>query len=112
VTVKPMGRALSAAPIGMLMSKQAPEKQFKIEDMDADGSNLEWFRLVPHKRDSDFTSMDVGVGNNGIQEMILSDKFKQQTYIKFNGIRTNGGIDASRFQFTPPAGADVVGKPS
>lgn len=112
VTVKPMRQALSAAPVGMLLQKQPVDKQFAVQDMEADGSNLEWFRLTPYKKDSDFTSMDLGVTDNGIGEMILNDKFGQMTYIKFQNMRTNVGIENSRFSFTPPKGADVIGKPS
>lgn len=112
VTVKPMKQALSAAPVGLLLQKQSADKQFAVEEMEADGSKLEWFRLTPHKKDSDFTSMDLGMGDAGIQEMILNDKFGQMTYIKFQGMRTNGGIEASQFTFTPPKGADVVGNPA
>ncbi len=112
VTVKPIGLALSAAPVGMLTQKQPVDKQFNVEEMEADGSNLEWFRLTPHKKDSDFTTMDLGIGADGIQEMILNDKFKQQTYIKFQGVRTNINIDANQFNFTPPQGVDVIGKAS
>lgn len=112
VTVKPMDKALASAPVGMLTQKQPVEKQFDVQEMEADGSKLEWFRLTPKKKDSDFTTMDLGVSANGVEEMILSDKFGQQTYIKFEGLRTNVDIDKGRFSFTPPAGVDVVGKPS
>lgn len=112
VTVKPMNQALSAAPVGLLTKKQNVEQQFAVEEMEAEGSNLEWFRLTPRKQDSDFTSMDLGVGGNGVQEMILNDKFGQKTYIRFEGLRTNVNIDNNRFNFTPPANADVIGKPS
>jgi len=111
VTVKPTSKALPSAPVGMLLQKQPVDKQFAVQEMDADGSALEWFRLTPHHKDSDFTTMDLGVGGAGIQEMILNDKFGQQTYIKFQNMRTNVNIDPSRFTFTPPAGADVIGKP-
>jgi outer membrane lipoprotein carrier protein len=112
VTVKPMSQALAAAPVGMLTQKQAVDKQFNVEEMEADGSKLEWFRLTPKKKDSDFTTMDLGVSTTGVEEMILGDKFGQQTYIKFEGLRTDIDIDSSRFSFTPPKGADVIGKPS
>ena len=112
VTVKPMTQALSAAPIGMLTQKQAVDKQFNVEEMEADGSKLEWFRLTPKKKDSDFTTMDLGVSTTGVEEMILGDKFGQQTYIKFEGLRTDIDIDSSRFSFIPPKGADVIGKAS
>ncbi|UOG91051.1 MAG: outer membrane lipoprotein chaperone LolA [Candidatus Thiothrix sulfatifontis] len=112
VTVKPMTQALSSAPVGMLTQKQAVDKQFNVQEMEAEGSTLEWFRLTPKKQDSDFTSMDLGISATGVEEMILGDKFGQQTYIKFQGLRTDVDIDKSRFSFTPPKGADVIGKAS
>lgn len=112
VTVKPTSRALSAAPVGMLLNKQPVEVQFQVQEMQAEGSNLEWFHLIPHKKDSDFTSMDLGVGTTGIQEMVLEDKFGQQTYIHFQGMKLNMPADPNRFKFTPPANADVIGQPS
>lgn len=112
VTVKPMTQALSAAPVGMLLNKQPVEQQFAVEPMEAENSKLSWFRLKPHKRDSDFTTMDLGLSDQGIQEMVLGDKFGQQTYIHFQGMKLDGSMDPSRFKFTPPAGVDVIGKPS
>lgn len=112
VTVKPTSRALSAAPVGMLLNKQPVETQFQVQEMQAENSRLEWFHLVPHKKDSDFTSMDLGVSEQGIQEMVLEDKFGQQTYIHFQGMKLNIPVDANRFNFTPPANADVIGQPS
>lgn len=112
VTVKPSRQALSAAPIGMLMSKQPVEKQFKVTEMQAQDSNLEWFKLIPHKRDFGFSSMNLGVNKTGIQEMVLEDNLGQQTYIRFQGMKTNNPIDAKRFQFQLPANTDLIGKPS
>lgn len=112
VTVKPMTQALSAAPVGMLLNKQPVEQQFAVEPMDAENSKLSWFRLKPHKKDSDFTTMDLGMSDQGIQEMVLGDKFGQQTYIHFQGMKLDVNMDAARFKFTPPAGVDVIGKPS
>lgn len=112
VTVKPTTRALSAAPVGMLLNKQPVEAQFQVQEMQAEGSRLEWFHLIPHKKDSDFTSMDLGISHQGIQEMVLEDKFGQQTYIHFQGMKLNTPVDANRFRFTPPANADVIGTPS
>lgn len=112
VTVKPMTQALSAAPVGMLLNRQPVEQQFAVEPMEAENSKLAWFRLKPHKKDSDFTTMDLGLSEQGVQEMVLGDKFGQQTYIHFQGMKLDPSIDANRFKFTPPAGVDVIGKPS
>lgn len=114
VTVKPMSNALASAPVGMLTKKQPVDKQFAVQEMQAEDGNsaLDWFRLTPHKKDSDFTIMDLGVDKTGIKEMVLSDKFGQKTYIKFTGMATNIQIAPARFQFTPPQGVDVIGNPS
>lgn len=112
VTVKPSQQALSAAPIGMLMNKQPVEKQFKVTEMQMQDNNLEWFKLTPHKRDSGFSSMNLGVNKTGIQEMVLEDNLGQQTYIRFQGMKLNIPIDVNRFQFQLPANADLIGKPS
>lgn len=111
VTVKPMRHALSAAPVGLLLSKKPVESQFRVQPLKSNGS-LEWFRLTPHKKDSDFTVMDLGVGKQGLQQMVLEDKFGQQTTIYFRGMGVNRPIPANRFQFKPPAGVDVIGRPS
>lgn len=111
VTVKSMKHALSAAPVGLLLNKQPVERQFKVQALKSDG-NLDWFRLTPHKRDSDFTVMDLGMSKRGLQQMVLEDKFGQQTYIYFRGMGLNTPIPANRFQFRPPAGVDVIGRPS
>lgn len=112
VTVKPVQQALSAAPIGMLMNKQPLDKQFKVTEMQAQDGNLEWFKLTPHKRDSEFASMNVGVSKTGVQDMILEDKLGQQTYIRFQGMKLNTPVDAYRFRFQIPANVDVIGTPS
>ncbi|WP_020558695.1 outer membrane lipoprotein chaperone LolA [Thiofilum flexile] len=111
VTVKPMSQALSAAPVGLLLNKQPVEKQFRVTELEPSGG-LAWFNLIPHRRDSDFTAMDLGVSDRGIQEMILRDKFGQETKIRFNGMSLNPNIPPTRFQFKPPAGVDVIGRPS
>ncbi|WP_020394516.1 outer membrane lipoprotein chaperone LolA [Thiolinea disciformis] len=112
VTVKPMKQGLSSAPVSLLLNKQPVESQFAIQEMESQESQLAWFRLVPKKKDTDFTTMDLGLGANGLQEMVLSDKFGQQTYIHFQNMKFDSPIAADRFTFTPPQGVDVIGNPS
>ncbi|HPE61679.1 MAG: outer membrane lipoprotein chaperone LolA [Thiothrix sp.] len=112
VTIKPMRQSLSSAPVAMLLNKQPVDSQFRVQEMQTEDSSLSWFHLVPHRRDSDFTSMDLGISDRGIQEMVLNDKFGQQTYVHFHGMQLDINIDPNRFRFTPPQGVDVIGKPS
>ncbi|HPQ95548.1 MAG: outer membrane lipoprotein chaperone LolA [Thiothrix sp.] len=112
VTIKPMRQSLSSAPVAMLLNKQPVDSQFQVQAMQTEDSSLSWFHLVPHRRDSDFTSMDLGISERGIQEMVLNDKFGQQTYVHFHGMQLDVNIDPNRFRFTPPQGVDVIGRPS
>ena len=107
VTVKSMKKTLASAPVGLLINKQPVHKQFKVTPMKSNG-RLDWFHLVPHKKDSDFTSMDLGMDQTGIQEMVLQDKFGQETSIHMSGVRLDPQINAQQFKFTPPKGADII----
>jgi outer membrane lipoprotein carrier protein len=41
--------------------------------------------------------------------MELVDKLGQTTTIEFSGLRRGVKLDASKFSFVPPKGADVIG---
>lgn len=108
VTIKPMQQTLASSPVGLLLNKQAVQKQFQVTEIMSDG-RLDWFHMIPHKKDSDFISMDMGINKTGIQEMILKDKFGQETRIRLSNIKLESQIDPSQFQFVPPPGVDIIG---
>lgn len=107
VTVKSMKSTLASAPVGLLLNKQPVNQQFQVTPMKSTG-RLDWFHLIPHKKDSDFTSMDIAIDKKGIQEMVLQDKFGQETVIHMNTVKIDPKINAQQFRFTPPAGADII----
>ena len=107
VTVKSMKSTLASAPVGLLLNKQPVNKQFQVQQMKSNG-RLDWFHLVPHKKDSDFISMDVGIDQNGIQEMVLQDKFGQETSIHMSNVKLDPKVNDQLFKFKPPAGADII----
>ena len=107
VTVKSMQQTLASAPVGLLLNKQPVNQQFQVTPMQSTG-RLDWFHLIPHKKDSDFTSMDIAIDQKGIQEMVLQDKFGQETVIHMNTVKIDPKIDPQKFRFTPPAGADII----
>jgi outer membrane lipoprotein carrier protein len=107
VTVKSMKKTLASSPVGLLLNKQPVRQQFQVTPMQSTGS-LDWFHLIPHKKDSDFTSMDIGIDQTGIKEMVLQDKFGQETAIHMNAVKIDPSINAKTFRFTPPPGTDVI----
>jgi outer membrane lipoprotein carrier protein len=42
--------------------------------------------------------------------MELYDSFGQTTHIRFTNLERNPALPATTFQFTPPAGVDIVGE--
>ena len=109
VTIKPLSRALSSAPIAILTRKQSPDAQFIVKPLKA-RAGLDWFQLAPRKKSKDFKSIHMGLDKKGdMRQMIMLDQLGQKTVIKFN-TQSNVPISGKQFYFQPPAGVDVIGK--
>jgi outer membrane lipoprotein carrier protein len=109
VTIKPLTRALSSAPIAILTRKQSPDAQFVVKPMKA-SAGLDWFQLTPRKKSKDFRNIQMGLDKKGnMRQMIMLDQLGQKTVIKFN-TQSNVPISGKQFYFQPPAGVDVIGK--
>ncbi len=109
VTIKPLSRALSSAPIAILTRKQSPDAQFIVKPLKA-RVGLDWFQLSPRKKSKDFKSIHMGFDKKGgMRQMIMLDQLGQKTIIKFN-TESNVPISGKQFYFQPPAGVDVIGK--
>jgi len=108
VTIKPLSRALSSAPIAILTRKQSPDAQFVVKPMKA-SAGLDWFQLTPRKKSKDFKSIQIGLDKKGMRQMIMLDQLGQKTVIKLN-TQSNVPIPGQTFYFKPPAGVDVIGK--
>ncbi len=108
VTIKPLSRALSSAPIAILTRKQSPDAQFIVKPMKASGG-LDWFQLIPRKKSKDFKSIQLGLDKKGMRQMIMLDQLGQKTVIKLN-TQSNVPIPGKTFYFKPPSGVDVIGK--
>jgi len=108
VTVKELGKALGSSPILLLSEPRAVKEDFVIaESYEADG--LAWVELFPKVKDTDFNKILVGLNNEGVKEMQLFDQFGQHTSIRFDQVRINQPLQASRFSFVIPPGVDVIG---
>jgi outer membrane lipoprotein carrier protein len=108
VTIRPLSRALSSAPIAILTRKQSPDTQFVVKPMKA-SAGLDWFQLTPRKKSKDFKSIQIGLDKKGMRQMIMLDQLSQKTVIKLN-TQSNVPIPGQTFYFKPPAGVDVIGK--
>lgn len=70
----------------------------------------DWVRLVPKLEDTDFRSVAIGFGAEGLpRELELVDGLDQTTRIEFSGTRVNETLEAGVFALDLPDDVDVIG---
>jgi len=86
----------------------AIEKYFVLKDAGESGG-LEWLEATPKSKDTTFERIRMGFKGDALVQMDLFDFFGQRTTLKLSKLERNPSIPASKFRFTPPKGADVIG---
>ena len=108
-TVQPLGKALGSTPAALIAGNDDLSQRFKITDQ-GQKDGLHWLLLHPKTgQDQGFTDLRMGFDAQGaLRQMRMEDAFQQQTVLRFTHIKFNHPISAQEFQFTPPAGVDVL----
>ena len=125
VTERPMSQALGATPAALL-SGTSLEKDFTLKAVPPTGSQgaasatpattqaaglIEWAEAVPRVKEGQFQSVRVGFTKGTLVALEVLDSFGQKSRLDFTRFDTKAALPPSRFQFTPPAGADVLKQP-
>ena len=118
VTVRPMSQALGATPAALL-SGASIEKDFVLKaapppaaSPNAQAAPIEWVQAVPRAKDGQFQSVRVGFRKDGtLVALEILDSFGQTSRLDFTRFDAQASLPPARFQFTPPAGADVLDQP-
>lgn len=108
VVVRTLGDALGTTPAAILFGEGELEQGFALSD-DGDQGGLSWVLAIPRQNDSGFERVRIGLADGELREMELRDSFGQTTLIRFVMLKANPELPASRFQFSPPVNADVIG---
>jgi len=109
VTVRPQSDALGSTP-GLLLSSDEPlEKNFRVEEL-GKHEGFFWVELKPRQKDANFSYIRLALEGDVVRAMEMVDSFGQMTRLYFHAVVRNQKVDAKDFQFTPPAGVDVVGE--
>ncbi|MHB8224888.1 outer membrane lipoprotein chaperone LolA [Acidithiobacillus sp.] len=108
-TVQPLGKVLGSTPAALIAGNDDLSQRFKITDL-GQKDGLHWLLLHPKTgQDQGFTALRMGFDAQGaLRQMRMEDAFQQQTVLRFEHIKINHPISAQEFQFTPPAGVDVL----
>lgn len=109
VTVKALGDVIAGTPAALLAGDDAIEKHFKLKNA-GEGGGLEWLEATPISRDTSFERVRMGFNGDVLVQMELFDHFGQHTTLKLSRLVRNPAIAPSRFTFTPPKGADIIGE--
>ncbi len=108
VSVRPQSFDEQQSPLAVLLDLGALDQQFNSEDRGvADGSS--WMRLKPKSKDAEFAHVDLGFREEKLLRMVMVDIVGQRTEIVFQNWTRNTKLAPATFQFSPPAGVDVVG---
>ncbi len=129
VTVRPMSQAVGATPAALLAGGDL-DKDFVLKAVPpassagstsaaAAGSSaavqaaglIEWVEAVPRQKEGQFQSVKVGFKGGTLAALEVLDSFGQKSRMDFTQFDTKTVVPASRFVFTPPAGADVLQQP-
>ena len=107
VTTRKLGGALGSSPAALLAGSDDVKQFFALESK-GKKDGYEWLEARPKDEESLFDRVRMGFEGNTMYIMELYDHFGQKTVIRFSGFKRNPGFAASKFQFTPPPGVDVV----
>jgi outer membrane lipoprotein carrier protein len=111
VTVRKLDETLSATPAMLLSGRSNLSDNFNVTQTSQEGS-VEWIRMEPRRDDTDFKWVRLGFEGAVLKFMQLADKLGQTTSLEFSKVERNPPLDPSRFTFTVPPGADVIGDAS
>ena len=106
VSSRKLAQALGATPAALLTGASLDTDFVLIAQPPKDG--LDWALATPKAKDGPFQSMRVGFKGRELQAVEIVDSFGQRSMLQFSRFEANVALDAARFNYTPPAGADVV----
>jgi len=109
-TFRAVDAGLGQTPAFLLSGSGRIDDNFELKSLGKQGK-LEWTQMKPKKSDGGYENIRIAFENGQLRMLEMVDSFGQTTRVTLADNRENGKIDNSRFQFSPPAGVDIVGAP-
>lgn len=110
VTVRPAASSLQGTPVQLLTDRAALEKQFKVENLGAEGA-MRKLRLTPLAAESDFKSVELWLADGVPQRLNFYDQLGGSSEVSFSAIKLNQKFEDSLFVFAIPKGTEVIQAP-
>jgi len=109
VSVKPAS-VLTATPASLLSGAGDVRALFTVS-LAGKRDGLDWVKVIPKQADADFREAQLAFTRGELKRMVLKDKLGQTVKLDFISGQRNTPVPDSEVQFTPPAGADLIGTP-
>ena len=110
VTAHSQSQALGTTPAALIAS--APDLKALQADFtlsaSPDAQGQQWVLATPKTKDGQLQSVRIGFRAGALAALEILDSFGQKSVLTFGAFQANAALDASHFQFKPPAGADVI----
>lgn len=113
-TFRPAGQALSSTPAAILFGENSLDQHFDLIEGE-ERSGMKWVALVPKtdpnakkQNDLPYTKISIGMANGLPKALELIDGLGSVVLVTLDKIQLNVNLPANRFNFTPPAGAEVL----
>lgn len=113
-TFRPAGQALASTPAAILFGETSLDQHFDLVEGE-ERSGMKWVALVPKKdpssksgNDLPYTKISIGMANGLPKALELIDGLGSIVLVTLDKIQLNVNLPTNRFNFTPPAGAEVL----
>jgi outer membrane lipoprotein carrier protein len=110
VTARKQSQVLGSTPAALIAAApdlKALQADFTLADApDKDG--LQWVVATPKGKDGQLQTVRVGFKAAELAALEILDSFGQRSLLSFKQLEVNPALPANSFQFTPPAGADLI----
>lgn len=107
VTIQPLDTRVTHTP-ALLLSGKASALTENYQVARQQQGTLETFTLIPKSPDTLFEDLKLTFRGEQLQGLQMSDSTGQRTAIAFDNVEANAPIEAARFDFQIPQGADVI----
>ena len=113
-TFRPSGQALASTPAAILFGESSLDQHFDLIEGE-ERSGVKWVGLVPKsdpnakkQNDLPYTKISIGMANGLPKALELIDGLGSVVLVTLDKIQLNVNLPPNRFNFTPPAGAEVL----